>query len=93
MWQSKPGWCQPWTVLSTGVVLTLVSNRVSHWLAGITGWGALGYAWVPVALGVIVWWYLFLVLLPAAVREDYAEQYARWVAMQRQETPESGDVN
>jgi hypothetical protein len=54
VWQHKPWWCQPWSILLTGVLL----------IAG--SWIWLGIWWLTVILvgGVLLWWWLFLVLMP-----------------------------
>ena len=57
-WSLKPWWCQPWSIVSTGVLLVGGSWTVLHRL-----WISL-----PLALGVLAWWLLFLVLVPAAYR-------------------------
>ncbi|MFY8150021.1 MAG: DUF6737 family protein [Prochlorococcaceae cyanobacterium] len=58
MWQEKPWWCQPWSIVLTGVALV----GGSWWL-----WRRW---WVsaPLAVVVLLWWWLFLVLAPAAYR-------------------------
>jgi len=57
-WSLKPWWCQPWSIVSTGVLMVGGS------------WALLHRPWIslPLALGVLVWWLLFLVLVPAAYR-------------------------
>jgi hypothetical protein len=58
-WALKPWWCQPWSILLTGT-------------AAISGSWLLFQRWwisVPLALGVAVWWLMFLVLVPAAYRQ------------------------
>jgi len=57
-WSLKPWWCQPWSILLTGVLV----------IAG--SWVPLRLWWItaPVALGVLIWWGLFLVLVPSAYR-------------------------
>lgn len=59
-WQLKPWWCQPWSILLTGVMVPL-----SSWLL-LQRW------WIttPLVLAVLLWWLLFLVLVPAS----YADQ-------------------
>jgi hypothetical protein len=54
-WQAKPGWCQPWTIVATGAGISLAS------------WVLLQRWWItaPVVGAVLVWWWLFLVLVPA----------------------------
>ena len=61
-WSLKPWWCQPWSIVSTGVLVVGGSWAVLHRL-----WISL-----PLAFGVLAWWLLFLVLVPAAYRS--AEQ-------------------
>lgn len=60
LWALKPWWCQPWTIISTGVVLTAASWVLSHrwWISA------------PIAAVVVVWWWLFLVAVPLAYREQ-----------------------
>jgi len=60
IWQSKPWWCQPWSIVLTGVV------------AGVGSWLLLGRWWitVPLAAAVLVWWWLFLVLVPRAYQAE-----------------------
>jgi len=59
-WALKPWWCQPWTIVATGLVVVSLS------------WLALGIWWItlPLALGVLAWWGLFLLLVPAAWRAE-----------------------
>lgn len=53
-WRSKPGWCQPWTILLTG--------------SGLVGgsWVLLHRWWItlPLTVAVLAWWGLFLVVVP-----------------------------
>ena len=57
-WSLKPWWCQPWSIISTGLLM----------LGG--SWALLHRLWIslPLALGVLAWWLLFLVLVPSAYR-------------------------
>ena len=60
IWASKPWWCQPWTIVLTGLVL-------------VTGsWMLLQRWWisVPLAMAVLAWWVLFLGVVPAAYRQQ-----------------------
>ena len=54
-WSLKPWWCQPWSILLSGIAAIAAS------------WLVLGRWWVtaPVALVVLAWWGLFLVVVPA----------------------------
>ena len=58
LWALKPWWCQPWSIVLTGLAVVLAS------------WWLLRLWWVslPVGLAVLVWWWLFLVVVPAAYR-------------------------
>ena len=56
IWQHKPWWCQPWSIVLSGV-------------AAVAGsWLLLHLWWISAAVAavVLVWWWLFLVLVPAA---------------------------
>jgi hypothetical protein len=56
IWQHKAWWCQPWSILLTGVVLIGACWWTFQW------W----WLTVLVALAVAIWWLLFLVLVPRA---------------------------
>ena len=60
IWGEKPWWCQPWSIVLTGVVVTTGSWLLLHrwWITA------------PVVAGVALWWWLFLVLVPRAYREQ-----------------------
>ena len=62
LWQHKPWWCQPWSILLSGVAVVAGS------------WVLLGRWWIsaPLAAAVLLWWWLFLVLVPAAYRAEAA---------------------
>lgn len=60
IWTQKPWWCQPWTILLTG--LTLVGGS---WLVLRLWWVTTG-----VVLAVLLWWVVFLVLVPVAYRQQ-----------------------
>ncbi|MGC6483481.1 MAG: DUF6737 family protein [Synechococcus sp.] len=59
LWALKPWWCQPWSIVLTGVVVPLAS-----WVGWHRWWVTL-----PLLGGVLIWWLLFLVLAPAAYRQ------------------------
>jgi hypothetical protein len=62
LWQSKPWWCQPWTILLTGIVVC-----AGAWLAsGLLLPDLQLWISAAVALAVAAWWLLFLVLVPRA---------------------------
>jgi hypothetical protein len=60
IWQFKPWWCQPWSILLSGLLVVVAS-----WLVLQLWWLTAG-----VALLVLAWWGLFLLLLPAAWKAD-----------------------
>ncbi|NJL87951.1 MAG: hypothetical protein HC886_21390 [Leptolyngbyaceae cyanobacterium SM1_1_3] len=66
LWQLKPWWCQPWSIILTGLAAPTGVWSLTHrlWMAG------------PVALGVLVWWLMFLYWVPRQYRE-YAQGKAR----------------
>jgi hypothetical protein len=54
MWQAKPWWCQPWSIVLTGIVIVVASWLLLHRL----------WITLPVASVILVWWFLFLKLVP-----------------------------
>jgi hypothetical protein len=60
LWQSKPWWCQPWTIILTGAIIIAGSWLLFHkiWLSLI------------VAIPIVVWWAYFLVLVPRLLKEQ-----------------------
>lgn len=61
LWQQKPWWCQPWSILGTGITVVALS------------WLALQIWWLTAAtaLAVAAWWWLFLLAVPAAYRQQF----------------------
>jgi len=59
-WSLKPWWCQPWSIVLTGVVITLGSWQFLHRL----------WITLPITLAILAWWMLFLVLVPAAYKKQ-----------------------
>ena len=53
-WDSKPYWCQPWSIISFGI------------LALIFSWKLFNNVVITSILGliIIIWWFLFLILAP-----------------------------
>ncbi|AFY94914.1 DUF6737 family protein [Chamaesiphon minutus] len=54
LWESKPWWCQPWTIILTGIIIIAGSWLVFHtfWLT------------VPVGALIVLWWTYFLIVVP-----------------------------
>lgn len=61
VWNYKPWWCQPWSIILTGI--TIISGS---WLLFHTIWLS-----IIVALPITAWWVYFLVLYPRMAREMY----------------------
>ena len=58
-WSQKPWWCQPWTIVLTGVTVDSCSWLFFHriWLTAL------------VSLAVLAWWTLFLIVVPSMVED------------------------
>ncbi|MEY3734989.1 MAG: hypothetical protein RLZZ624_47 [Cyanobacteriota bacterium] len=61
IWEQKPWWCQPWSILGTGITVVALS-----WLALQIWWLS-----AATALAVAAWWWLFLLAVPAAYRQQF----------------------
>ncbi len=72
IWQTKPWWCQPWSIVLTGLTIPVASWLLLHLL------------WITLPVGgvIVIWWVLFLGLVPA--------QYAAEI---REFEPESGKLS
>ncbi|KAL6759040.1 hypothetical protein V8C86DRAFT_2583735, partial [Haematococcus lacustris] len=66
-WASKPAWCQPWSILSTGSTLIAAAWTLSSSNILVT---------VLVSVPVLLWWFLFLVLVPEQYKEAVQAQKA-----------------
>jgi len=60
IWTTKPWWCQPWSIVLTGLALPLAS------------WLLLARWWItaPLAGAVLAWWWLFLLAVPRAYARE-----------------------
>jgi hypothetical protein len=54
LWESKPWWCQPWTIILTGIIII-----ASSWFLFKTIWLT-----TPIAILIVVWWTYFLIIVP-----------------------------
>jgi hypothetical protein len=61
-WSLKPRWCQPWSIVATGVAL----------IGGSWWWPHRWWLTLPLSALVLLWWWVFLVLAPLAYRESVA---------------------
>lgn len=66
VWDSKPPWCQPWTIVLTGATIDALAWKAFGGSLLVTG---------LVAFPIFVWWWLFLGVMPAQYAE-YVEQVA-----------------
>jgi hypothetical protein len=64
LWQSKPWWCQPWTIILTGILIV-----VGSWLVLHTWWIT-----IPLSILIGVWWLYFLVIVPQMLQQMAEEQ-------------------
>ncbi|MGL5080587.1 MAG: DUF6737 family protein [Microcoleaceae cyanobacterium] len=58
-WNSKPWWCQPWSIILTGTTLILTSYFLFHrpWIVLI------------VALPILAWMGFFLIIWPEMMKQ------------------------
>ena len=61
LWNYKPWWCQPWSIILTGITIITGSWLIFHnlWLS------------ILVTMPIIVWWVYFLILYPQMVQKMY----------------------
>ena len=59
IWNYKPWWCQPWSIILTGIAII-----GSIWLLFNTIWST-----VLIAIPITLWWIYFLVLYPQTARK------------------------
>ena len=59
LWTHKPWWCQPWSILLTGIIIIGSS------------WWLLTNIWITaiVAIIIFIWWFYFLILYPRLVEK------------------------
>ncbi|XP_009598934.1 uncharacterized protein [Nicotiana tomentosiformis] len=67
VWDTKPSWCQPWTITLTGAVIISLSWLILH--------SAVATAVVMTIIG--AWWYIFLYSYPKSYSEMIAERRKR----------------
>ncbi|PIA31803.1 hypothetical protein AQUCO_04900234v1 [Aquilegia coerulea] len=64
VWDTKPSWCQPWTITLTGVLVTVFSWIILNSVVIST-----------IVLSLIcAWWYIFLYAYPKAYSDMIAER-------------------
>tara|TARA_B100000579_G_C22629086_1_gene755678 strand:+ start:104 stop:319 length:216 start_codon:yes stop_codon:yes gene_type:complete len=55
-WDKKPYWCQPWSIISFGVLVIISSWKISNNLVFTS----------IIGFFIFVWWILFLILAPSS---------------------------
>ncbi|GLJ40954.1 hypothetical protein SUGI_0847560 [Cryptomeria japonica] len=64
VWDTKPAWCQPWTIVLTGVLAVSATWIIFE-----------SVIWTTVVVSLVgVWWYIFLYSYPQAYAEMIAER-------------------
>ncbi|MEI6381912.1 MAG: DUF6737 family protein [Cyanobacteriota bacterium ELA615] len=60
IWDYKPWWCQPWSILSCGIGAIAFS------------WFLFGNLWLTggLSLMILLWWYYFLILYPRLIKQS-----------------------
>ena len=60
-WEEKPSWCQPWSIILTGLLVIILSI---FWPSR---------TWLTLLLTIIIglWWTLFLWLAPNLYRKEF----------------------
>ncbi len=78
-WNYKPWWCQPWSILLTGIIIVIGS------------WGLLRTLWVTVLISIpiLVWWIYFLLLWPQLMNRMISDENYRQNA--QDSSPQAGD--
>ncbi|TVU45514.1 hypothetical protein EJB05_05003 [Eragrostis curvula] len=64
VWDTKPAWCQPWTILLTGTIAVSISWVLIQSIVITSG----------VSFIICAWWYIFLYSYPKAYAEMIAER-------------------
>ncbi|CAI8587849.1 unnamed protein product [Vicia faba] len=67
VWDTKPAWCQPWTIALTGVSIVAISWLVFQSVVVTSA----------ISLLIFAWWYIFLYSYPKAYSAMIAERRER----------------
>ena len=59
-WGAKPFWCQPWTILLTGLIIIVFT----------TWWPSILWVTIFLTFVIFLWWFLFLIVAPRAYYEQ-----------------------
>ncbi|WP_320667643.1 DUF6737 family protein [Prochlorococcus sp. MIT 1307] len=58
LWSEKPFWCQPWSIILTGILVIIISLI----------WPAIKWITLLLSIIIVLWWILFLWLAPNLYR-------------------------
>ena len=63
-WDLKPFWCQPWSIISFGILILIVA------------WTLFNNIVINLILGffVIIWWIVFLFFAPSSYERSFGER-------------------
>ncbi|MDJ0902058.1 MAG: hypothetical protein QNJ55_24975 [Xenococcus sp. MO_188.B8] len=61
LWNYKPWWCQPWSIILTGIIIISGS------------WFIVKIIWLTilVTIPIVLWWFYFLIVYPKLAKEAY----------------------
>ena len=61
LWNYKPWWCQPWSIILTGILIISGS------------WLMIKIIWLTILVAIVIslWWFYFLIKYPQLVKEAY----------------------
>ena len=65
-WDSKPYWCQPWSIISFGVLSLILIWKIFNNILFISIMGFL----------IIIWWIIFLILAPNSYKNINDKEYS-----------------
>ena len=63
-WHEKPLWCQPWSIISTGISIVFLSIL----------WPSLIWFTSIVTIIILLWWVLFLFIAPIEYYQLYDQK-------------------
>ena len=63
-WDSKPYWCQPWSIISFGVLVLIFSWKLFNNIIFT----------LVIGMFIFVWWILFLILAPNSYHVNSEEE-------------------
>jgi uncharacterized membrane protein len=68
VWNDKPRWCQPWSILLTGITI----------ISGCWFFTRILWLTILIALPILIWWFVFLILYPQAMRKNHSDDAIKY---------------